>query len=243
MASRQECFLASRSFSMRSPSATPCADRRLGCAPLCLRALRFGREKLVEVSARGTARRRRHRHLPVALLLLACRFPSRPGAQIWLASEFEWNRDWRRIAWYGSIILCGLLLYALISWTLLKIFSQQLQYLPSYVRPDLLEAAPRTILSRTLEVAWRFYSGLASIFLWINRPYRIFAVVCAAILIWTMVVEWRKSKAAALLWGTLIAATWRRPFFSIRSITAICPTALLSRCRSRSPSSLFLPPK
>ena len=132
--------------------------------------------------------------------------------QIWLASEFEWNRDWRRIAWYGSIILCGLLLYALISWTLLKIFSQQLQYLPSYVRPDLLEAAPRTILSRTLEVAWRFYSGLASIFLWINRPYRIFAVVCAAILIWTMVVEWRKSKAAALLWGTLIAAILAAPF-------------------------------
>lgn len=132
--------------------------------------------------------------------------------QIWLASEFDWNREWRRIAWYGSIILCGLVLYGLISWTLLKIFSQQLQYVPSYVRPDLLEAEPVAILSRTFEQAWRFYSGTASTFLWINRPYRLFAIVSFAILLWMIVIDWRKSNAAALLWAALLAAIAAAPF-------------------------------
>ena len=40
--------------------------------------------------------------------------------QIWLASEFDWKTEWRRIAWYGGIVLCGLLLYGLISWTFSK---------------------------------------------------------------------------------------------------------------------------
>ena len=132
--------------------------------------------------------------------------------QIWLAHEFDWNSQRRRFAWYGSIVICGLLFYALISWFLLKVSSQKLEYLPSYVRPDILAAHPTAILRRTLEQAGRFYSGGASAFVGFAQPYRLFAFISIAILIWTVAIGWRKSKGAGLLWALLLAAILAAPF-------------------------------
>ncbi|MGH6824140.1 glucosyltransferase domain-containing protein [Methyloceanibacter sp.] len=132
--------------------------------------------------------------------------------QIWLAKEFDWNAHWRRFAWYGSIILCGLLLYGLIAFALLKGFGQQLEYLPSYVRSDLLAAYPGAILQRTFEQAWRFYSGAASTFLRFNLAYRLLAALSLAILVWTVAIEWRRTRGGALLWTGLLVAIVAAPF-------------------------------
>ena len=132
--------------------------------------------------------------------------------QIWLVNEFDWNTQWRRAAWYGSIILCGLLLYGLITLALLKGFGQQLEYLPSYVRTDLLTAKPVAILQRTLEQVWRFYSGTAPIFVRLSLPYQLLAGLSLAILLWTIAVEWRRTKAGALLWAGLLVAIAAAPF-------------------------------
>ena len=126
--------------------------------------------------------------------------------------KFDWNTQWRRAAWYGSIILCGLLLYGLITLALLKGFGQQLEYLPSYVRTDLLTAKPVAILQRTLEQVWRFYSGTAPIFVRLSLPYQLLAGLSLAILLWTIAVEWRRTKAGALLWAGLLVAIAAAPF-------------------------------
>lgn len=132
--------------------------------------------------------------------------------QLWLAGPFDWRTEWRRISWYGGVVLSGLLLYALISWILLKVSGQQLEYLPAYVQPDLLEAHTVAILKRTLEHVWRLYSGAASTFVGFYRPYRVLAVIILAILIWTIAVQWRKTKLGALLWALLLASIAAAPF-------------------------------
>ena len=63
-----------------------------------------------------------------------------------------------------------------------------------------------------MEQAWRFYSGAASAFVRFNQPYRVLAVLSVAILVWTVAVEWRRTRAGALLWVGLLAAIVAAPF-------------------------------
>ena len=132
--------------------------------------------------------------------------------QIWLANEFDWKTMRRRFVWYAGILFSGLLLYVLISWSLLQISGQQIEYLSGYVRPGLLEDQPVAILQRTLEQAWRFYSGANSTFVRFYQPYRLFALLIAAILIWAIVVKWRQTKLGALFLALMFAAILAAPF-------------------------------
>src|SRR5262249_15137066 len=54
--------------------------------------------------------------------------------QIWLANDFDWNEQWRRFAWHGAVVASGLLFYGIVVAVLLKVFNQQLDYIPGYVR-------------------------------------------------------------------------------------------------------------
>jgi Glucosyl transferase GtrII len=132
--------------------------------------------------------------------------------QIWLAKTFDWDEERRRLVWYGGSVLLGLLLYGVISFVLLKLSGRSIDYLPSYVQPNALVAHPAAILMATLESAWQLYSGAARTFIGSNLFYRLLAIVCLAVLIWTIVREWRKSRGAALLWGLLLLAIAASPF-------------------------------
>ena len=65
--------------------------------------------------------------------------------QIWLADDFDWNGEWRRLVWHGAVVVSGLLLYGIVAAVLLKAFNQQLDYVPGYVRPESLAAHPLDI--------------------------------------------------------------------------------------------------
>ena len=132
--------------------------------------------------------------------------------QIWLADDFDWNGEWRRLVWHGAVVASGLLLYGIVAAVLLKAFNQQLDYVPGYVRPETLAAHPLDILKTSVRHALSLYSGNAATFVGFNRLYRLLVFLCLAVLAWAAVVQWRKSRVASLLWVALLAAMLAAPF-------------------------------
>src|SRR5262249_42666750 len=126
--------------------------------------------------------------------------------QLWLATDFDWNDQWRRFAWHGAVVASGLLFYGIVVAVLLKVFNQQLDYIPGYVRTGALAAHPLHILKTSARHALSLYSGNAATFVGFNGFYRVLLFVCLAVLAWAAVVQWRKSKVASLLWLGLLAA-------------------------------------
>ena len=109
-------------------------------------------------------------------------------------------------------LLCGLLLYGLISLVLLKSFGQQLNYVTTFFKPDKFTAQPAVVLQRSLQQAWGLYSGAASTFLGFSFFYRVLSLLCLAILIWTIVSQWKGTKGGTSLFAGLLAGIAVAPF-------------------------------
>jgi Glucosyl transferase GtrII len=132
--------------------------------------------------------------------------------RIYLTKDLHWREQWLQLAWYGALVLSGLLFYGLIELALLNYFGQQLGYIPDLFQPAELASRPLLILKTSLREAWNLYSGSASTFLGFDLFYRLLVVLCLAILAWMMVSQWRQSKGGALLWAGLLAVIILAPF-------------------------------
>jgi hypothetical protein len=119
-----------------------------------------------------------------------------------------------RIVWYGTIVLFGVLLYAVIEFVFLEIFDAELSwYARQTFRPDLLTANPIDILGKTLNQARKVYLGDALIFLNMNLYYRLLISVCATILLLKLYRTWKVSKVVSLLMLSLLLAILAASFF------------------------------
>ena len=131
----------------------------------------------------------------------------------WLQpKDVTWPVLGRRAGWYAVILLSGLFMYGLISFILLKIFNQQLTYLPSYLAPAKLASNPYSILKTSAKEALELYTGSSAVFVGFKRIYRIFAILCACILLGTLIQEFRKGVWPAFLLGGLLIAISVTPF-------------------------------
>jgi hypothetical protein len=114
-------------------------------------------------------------------------------------------------------LFCGLLLYGLIYFGLLTYFHQGVDYLPSYLAPEKISADPILIAKVSLDQIWKIYSAHSPIFVGYKQPYRLMAVVLAAILMVALVATCRKRPwlgvfSALLLLGIAGAPFLQHPF-------------------------------
>jgi hypothetical protein len=119
--------------------------------------------------------------------------------------------------WYGGILICGLLLYGLIYFSLLTYFNQSIEYLPNYFAPEKLSVDPILIGKITLDQIWKIYSAHSPIFVGYKQPYRLMALVIVAILAAVIIASgfrrpWMALGSALLLVGIVGAPFLQHPF-------------------------------
>lgn len=119
------------------------------------------------------------------------------------------KEDFRRISWYGGLLLAGLALYALIAFAFLKWFGLELAYVTQFLKPD---GGPLKELEATLIEVGSLLGGGSQAFLHHNGYYRILMAILVALLLWGLIVTARKEPGLAALILCLLLAILAAPF-------------------------------
>ena len=132
--------------------------------------------------------------------------------RVWAVDTSPDREAFHRMLCYAALVLFGVALYALIEFAVLRWFDLHIAYVTQFVRPDLSEAGMVGAFTATFDEAGKLLTGAAPAFLHHGFLYRVLITLCAAVLVWRLVVTGRLSLSLAALIAGLLVIILVAPF-------------------------------